>query len=137
MSVLQRKQLEDSPLADLHAIASELGVEGFRAMRKDDLIGAILRAQGADDEAESATAIEEPEPDEVPAEEALAQADTTDEPLPDVYPALALSAVGDGVVIRVGLPEWADRIGTPEVAQVTHNIVDILRGVQPRIRSNR
>ena len=40
-------------------------------MRKDDLIGAILRAQGADDEAESATAIEEPEPDEVPAEEAL------------------------------------------------------------------
>jgi transcription termination factor Rho len=71
VSVLQRKQLEDSPLADLHAIASELGVEGFRAMRKDDLIGAILRAQGADDEAESATAIEEPEPDEVPAEEAL------------------------------------------------------------------
>ncbi len=51
----------------------------------------------------------------------------------------ALSAVrlGKGTVIRVGLPEWADRIGTPEVAQVTHNIVDILRGVQPRIRSNR
>jgi transcription termination factor Rho len=71
VSVLQRKQLEDSPLADLHAIASELGVEGFRAMRRDDLIGAILRAQGADDEADSATAIEEPEPDEVPAEEAL------------------------------------------------------------------
>jgi transcription termination factor Rho len=73
MSVLQRKQLEDSPLADLHAIASELGLEGFRAMRRGDLIGAILRAQGAEGEAEdeSATAIEEPEPDEVPAEEAL------------------------------------------------------------------
>jgi transcription termination factor Rho len=75
MSVLQRKQLEDSPLADLHAIASELGLEGFRAMRRDDLIGAILRAQGAEDErageAEPAPAIEEPEPDEVPAEEAL------------------------------------------------------------------
>jgi transcription termination factor Rho len=71
MSVLQREQLEDSPLADLHAIASELGLEGFRAMRKTDLIGAILRAQGADDEAEPAAAIEEPEPDEVPADEAL------------------------------------------------------------------
>jgi transcription termination factor Rho len=63
MSVLQRKQLEDSPLADLHAIASELGLEGFRAMRRGDLISAILRAQGAEDQ--------EPEPDEVPADEAL------------------------------------------------------------------
>ena len=71
MSVLQRQQLEDSPLADLHAIASELGLEGFRAMRRADLIGAILRAQGADEEAKPATAIEEPEPDEVPADEAL------------------------------------------------------------------
>jgi transcription termination factor Rho len=71
MSVLQREQLEDSPLADLHAIASELGLEGFRAMRRADLIGAILNAQGADDEAEPATAIEESEPDEVPADEAL------------------------------------------------------------------
>jgi transcription termination factor Rho len=71
MSVLQREQLEDSPLADLHAIASELGLEGFRAMRRADLIGAILNAQGADDEAEPAAAIEEPEPDEVPADEAL------------------------------------------------------------------
>jgi transcription termination factor Rho len=71
MSVLQRKQLEDSPLADLHAIASELGLEGFRAMRKGDLINAILRAQGAEDEPEAATAVEEAEPDEVPADEAL------------------------------------------------------------------
>jgi transcription termination factor Rho len=73
VSVLQRKQLEDSPLADLHAIASELGLEGFRAMRREQLIAAILRAQGAGDEAEPAAAVEEPEPDEVPAEEALEQ----------------------------------------------------------------
>jgi transcription termination factor Rho len=71
MSVLQRKQLEDSPLADLHAIASELGLEGFRAMRRDDLVGAILRAQGNEDDADATGAIEEPEPDEVPADEAL------------------------------------------------------------------
>ena len=71
MSVLQRKQLEESPLADLHAIASELGLEGFRTLRRGDLIGAILRAQGAEDESEPAAAVDEPEPDEVPAEEAL------------------------------------------------------------------
>jgi transcription termination factor Rho len=50
MSVLNRKELAESPLADLHQIASELGVEGYRAMRKDDLIGAILGATGAPDE---------------------------------------------------------------------------------------
>jgi transcription termination factor Rho len=88
VSVLQRKQLEDSPLADLHAIASELGLEGFRTMRRDALIGAILRAQGAEDEpaaGEAETAAEEKAaageaagaaadelgPDEVPSDEAL------------------------------------------------------------------
>jgi transcription termination factor Rho len=50
MSVLNRKELADSPLADLHQIASELGVEGYRAMRKDDLIAVILTASGAADE---------------------------------------------------------------------------------------
>ena len=47
MSVLNRKELADSPLADLHQIAAELGVEGYRAMRKDDLIAAILGESGA------------------------------------------------------------------------------------------
>jgi len=42
VSVLQRKELEDSPLADLHAIASELGIEGYRALRREDLVAAIL-----------------------------------------------------------------------------------------------
>jgi transcription termination factor Rho len=58
MSVLNRKELADSPLADLHQIASELGVEGYRAMRKDDLIGAILKAAGAADEPAPAQAAE-------------------------------------------------------------------------------
>jgi transcription termination factor Rho len=75
MAVLQRKELESSPLADLHAIASELGLEGFRAKRKDDLIGAILDAQGGEpaaDEPELAPEpAPEPEPDEVPSEESL------------------------------------------------------------------
>jgi transcription termination factor Rho len=46
VSVLQRKELDDSPLADLHAIASELGIEGYRALRRDDLIGSIVDVQG-------------------------------------------------------------------------------------------
>lgn len=46
MSVLERPALEDSPLADLHAIASELGIDGFRRLRKEELIDAIVARQG-------------------------------------------------------------------------------------------
>jgi transcription termination factor Rho len=45
MSVLDRSALEASPLADLHAIASELGLDGFRRLRKADLVDAILARQ--------------------------------------------------------------------------------------------
>jgi transcription termination factor Rho len=72
MSVLQRNELEESPLADLHAIASELGLEGFRTMRKPDLIEAILDAQGGEGgAAEEGAFVEATEPDEVTADEAL------------------------------------------------------------------
>lgn len=42
MSVLDREALEASPLADLHLIASEVGLDGFRRLRKAELIAAIL-----------------------------------------------------------------------------------------------
>jgi transcription termination factor Rho len=42
MSVLERSALVDSPLADLHAIASELSIDGFRRLRRAELIDAIL-----------------------------------------------------------------------------------------------
>jgi transcription termination factor Rho len=42
MPVLDRSELEASPLADLHAIADQIGLEGFRRLRKADLIDAIL-----------------------------------------------------------------------------------------------
>jgi transcription termination factor Rho len=48
MSVLDRSELEQSHLADLHAIASELGIEGYRRLSRDALIEAIL-AGGGDD----------------------------------------------------------------------------------------
>jgi transcription termination factor Rho len=65
MSVLNRKELEDSPLADLHQIASELGLEGYRSKRKADLIATILGATGAADEpAEVSAPATGAEPDE-------------------------------------------------------------------------
>ena len=61
-----------------------------------------------------------------------------DEPPPE--PRYALTATrlgGEGLLIRVGLPQWALRLKEPQVAQVTRNIVDLLRGQEPKIRSLR
>jgi transcription termination factor Rho len=66
VSVLQRNELEDSPLADLHAIASELGIEGYRALRRDDLIGSIINIQGGGAEASEGSAEEAPAKSERP-----------------------------------------------------------------------
>ena len=51
MSVLDREALAASPLADLHALASELSIDGYRRLRKEQLIDAILERQegGADE----------------------------------------------------------------------------------------
>ncbi len=46
MSVLDQPALEASPLADLHALASELSIDGFRRLRREALIEAILERQG-------------------------------------------------------------------------------------------
>ncbi len=46
MAVLERSDLEASPLADLHAIADQLGVDGFRRLRRGELIDAILGEPG-------------------------------------------------------------------------------------------
>jgi transcription termination factor Rho len=64
MTVLHRDALEASPLADLHAIASELGIDGFRRLRKAELIDRILRDTdtGSDSDSQSdngSTVIEE------------------------------------------------------------------------------
>jgi transcription termination factor Rho len=46
MTVLDRSELEASSLADLHLIADQIGLEGFRRLRKADLIDAILGERG-------------------------------------------------------------------------------------------
>jgi hypothetical protein len=68
-------------------------------------------------------------------EEEATEAASSGKPARELRPALSAVQLGKGVVIRVGLPEWPQRLDVPEVAQVTRNIVDILRGVTPRIRS--
>lgn len=48
MSIFDRGSLEASPLADLHAIASELAIDSFRRLRKAELIEKILERQGGE-----------------------------------------------------------------------------------------
>jgi transcription termination factor Rho len=60
MSVLDRDALEQSPLADLHAIASELSIDGYRRLRRPELIDAIVdRQSGVADDAAVAEEAEE------------------------------------------------------------------------------
>ena len=53
-AVLDRSELEQSPLADLHLLANELGVDGFRRLRKAELIDAIVARQSGDAAPEAA-----------------------------------------------------------------------------------
>jgi transcription termination factor Rho len=48
-SVLDPSALAESPLADLHLLANELGVDGYRRLRKADLIDAIVAKQAGED----------------------------------------------------------------------------------------
>jgi transcription termination factor Rho len=56
MAVLERSELEASPLADLHAIADQLGLDGFRRLRKPELIDAILGEAKPDQDGAGLTA---------------------------------------------------------------------------------
>jgi transcription termination factor Rho len=68
MPVLERSELEASPLADLHAIADQFGIDGFRRLRKAELIDAILGAESRAAGDAQAPSREDPgeEPDEEP-----------------------------------------------------------------------
>jgi transcription termination factor Rho len=71
MAVLDRAALEESPLADLHTIARELGIDGFRRLRKAALIDAIVQTQTGEEPASEPA----PEPDREPEAEAGAAAE--------------------------------------------------------------
>jgi transcription termination factor Rho len=67
-AVLDRSELEQSPLADLHLLANELGVDGFRRLRKAELIDAIVARQAGDEPVAEAPAEPEEPVAEAPAE---------------------------------------------------------------------
>ena len=62
MSVLDRSALEASPLADLHAVASELSIDGYRRLRRAELIDAILNRQEGGDADDAAAETPDAEP---------------------------------------------------------------------------
>ena len=64
MSVLNRSDLEASPLADLHALATDLGVDGFRRLRKAELITLLLEHTGSEDPGPTAPEAEAPDGEE-------------------------------------------------------------------------
>src|SRR3954468_15433636 len=69
MSVLDPRELEASPLADLHALAAELGLEGYRRLRKEELITQLVASTGPDPETQVwEDAAPEPEGFEAPEE---------------------------------------------------------------------
>jgi len=61
MTVLDRSELQASSLADLHLIADQIGLEGFRRLRKADLIDAILGEEKAQEGAADGDASQEAE----------------------------------------------------------------------------
>lgn len=87
MSILDRSALEASPLADLHALASELSIDGYRRLRRPELIDAIVHRQGGPMEGPAVeeapideVAVEEPAADEVSVEEPAAGEVSVEEP---------------------------------------------------------
>ena len=94
MSVVDRSALEASPLADLHAIASELSIDGYRRLRRPELIDAILNKQeggnGAAVSSDEADVTAEPPAEEQPAKRTRsrrgAKAAPADEPAAEPEP---------------------------------------------------
>jgi flagellar hook assembly protein FlgD len=67
----------------------------------------------------------------------LAAAEADDKPPRPERAAFSATTEGKGLVIRIGLPQWAQRLdaGDPAVAQLTRNVVDVVHGTTPRPRS--
>jgi len=130
MPVLTRSSLEASPLADLHELASELELDGYRRLRKADLVDRILAVHGGDeDDAEEQESEPEPEPkpararrsrrtrdadDEAPAKERRAterpaKEEPTEAPRDDATVEGVVELLGNGSgFVRVNPPETSD-----------------------------
>ena len=61
-----------------------------------------------------------------------------DELPPPARPALTQTQLGKGTVIRIGIPGWAQRLGSDtDVAQLTRNAFDLIAGLEPKPRALR
>ncbi|HEY1509240.1 MAG TPA: Rho termination factor N-terminal domain-containing protein [Solirubrobacteraceae bacterium] len=80
MSIIDRAALEASPLADLHAMASELSIDGYRRLRRPELVDRILARQegsetdSGDDAEEQPAEQSDEQPEAAPDAEELAEA---------------------------------------------------------------
>lgn len=70
-------------------------------------------------------------------EEEAAELEAAERPVPEQRPAFTAVKLGKGYVFRTGIPGWVPRLaaGDPEVFQLTRNVIDLLRRVNPRPRS--
>lgn len=146
MSVIDRASLEQSPLADLHAIASELSIDSYRRLRKEELIDAILRRQDGDaggagesDEPDDGSAREESAPtrrrrsrrggrsrgrgeDEsegaAESESERAEPQEADEPDDETVEGVVELLPGGAAFVRIEPPEPSDRDVYVSAAQV-------------------
>jgi len=114
----------DGRIGDVRALSNPLVV-----FKEDDSLGLL---EGFAGELTGFTQVEElldPGPD---AEVATAVGEETT----DLRPAFSASTDGDGVIIRVGLPEWVSKLADedPNVQQLTYNIIDVLRDARPHAR---
>jgi hypothetical protein len=93
---------------------------GFSQLEETDPLangrGKVLAALGV----ETAPADPDAVPDQLPA---------------PVRPAIAATQIGKGTMIRIGLPEWAQKLGDRQVAQITLNVADLLRHMKARIHT--
>ncbi|HEX5310123.1 MAG TPA: Rho termination factor N-terminal domain-containing protein [Solirubrobacteraceae bacterium] len=136
MTVLDRSELEASSLADLHQIADQIGLEGFRRLRKADLIDTILGEPGSEPGSEPGGEVaDEPDGNEGEAAERTARParrsrSRSRSPRRDGSASAGqddVEAVTDGVVeilangsalLRVSLPQESDRDVYVSAAQV-------------------
>jgi transcription termination factor Rho len=122
MPVLTRSSLEASPLADLHELASELELDGFRRLRKADLVDRILEVHGAGDDAEPAVEAKPKRTRSRRTRDADAEADAVQvepEPEPEPEPAPRAERSADaveGVVELLGNGSGFVRVNPPDAS---------------------
>jgi transcription termination factor Rho len=133
------ERFEDAHLADLHELAAELDVPGYRRLRRDELIAEIQSRS-----AEAPAADAGPEPDEPPeAEEPGAvESEEDEEPVeeePEEEGPLAVEAEPDEVVVEGALvpadaeePVEVDDAGPREPGEETEEVTGVLEVMPQR-----